>query len=326
MTFKKYIISNLFSGGTQKYVEEIMKNYSNVERITSYENLLSKNICSNDILFLQHLIYIDITPQQIIDIKEQTGCKLIITVHDFSWLISDFSQLHDNPFHKIYLEENIIIQPLIKKLFDISDMIIIPSEFTFNFYKKYFDEKNMIIFMHNDFFVDENAKFLPIIHDNVINIASIRSYTEVKGCENIDFLEYNCGEYKGYKVNVFRTGWHIPMYQEHEFFQQIEQYNIHGLLHLNKFGESYDYSLTKSFNSGLPILYNNIGSYKTRIVEKEHYFKVIEDESQYYDRELLRKNFEKMLDYIIENNGKYNNMNKSFDFECKSLYNFLFNL
>jgi hypothetical protein len=73
-------------------------------------------------------------------------------------------------------------------------------------------------------------------------------------------------------------------------------------------------------------LYNNIGSYKTRIGEKEHYFKVIEDESQYYDRDFLRKKFEKMLDYIIENNGKYNNMNKSYNFECKSLYNFLFNL
>lgn len=59
-------------------------------------------------------------------------------------------------------------------------------------------------------------------------------------------------------------------------------------------------------------MYNNIGSYKERIPQKDHYFKVIDDECQYYDRELLKKQFEKMLDYIIENNGKYNHMNKSY--------------
>jgi hypothetical protein len=326
MVFRKFIISNIFLGGTDKYISELFKNYKNLERVSCYAELESKNICSTDILFVQHLInYIDITVDHLIEIKEKTGCKIIVTAHDFSWLTPNF--LHnDKPSHIIYMQENIEVQPLVKKLFNRVDMIITPSEFTFSFYKKYFDTNNIVICPHNDFCIDENIKRVPLIHGNVINIASVRSYTEVKGCENIDFLEYNCGEYKGYKINVMRTGWHIPVYQEHDFFQQLEQYNIHGLLHLNKYGESYDYSLTKSFNSGLPILYNNVGSYKTRIKEKEHYFKVMDHESQYYDRELLRERFENMLDYIIENNGTGNEMNKSFNFECRPLYNLLFNL
>jgi hypothetical protein len=95
-------------------------------------------------------------------------------------------------------------------------------------------------------------------------------------------------------------------------------------MHLNKYGETYDYSLTKSINSGLPIVYNNIGANKTRILNKEHYFKVLDNESNYYSIKLICQAFNKYLDYIIENNGKYSNINSTYQFKRNALYNFLF--
>lgn len=314
----KYILSNNIKGGTNKYVKELISTYPHLERIVSYEALISKNISSNDTIFIQHLMNTNTSIEQLIDMKEKTGCKIIIILHDFYWFMP-YLEFHD-PF-TLYLQ-NIVINPLVKKLFDIVNLVVAPSLFLLTHYKKYF-QNNLIMNPHNDYII-ENTKNIPMIENCTIHIASLREYNTLKGSENIDFLEYNCKTYKGFTINVMRTGWHIPNYQEQEFFTQIEQYKIHGLLHLNKYADSYDYSLTKSLNSGLPILYNNIGSYKERIPQKDHYFKVIDDESQYYDRELLKKQFEKMLDYIIENNGKYNHMNKSYDFDTNTLNNFLF--
>ena len=82
-------------------------------------------------------------------------------------------------------------------------------------------------------------------------------------------------------------GDNIPLYDETNWMKTIVSNQFHGLLHLNKFGETYSYCLTKSINSGLPILYNNIGSFKERLNQNEHYIKVIDDESQYDNNNLL---------------------------------------
>jgi hypothetical protein len=88
----------------------------------------------------------------------------------------------------------------------------------------------------------------------------------------------------------------------------MSKHNFHCLLHLNKYGETYSYALTKSIYSGLPILYNNIGSFKYRIpIDTPHYKKVTDNENDYNNNELLFNTFETMLDYIIENNGLFDN-------------------
>jgi prophage antirepressor-like protein len=318
---KKYVVSNNYMGGTQKYVQELINTYQNTERIHSYEELMSKQISSNDTLFVQHLHDMNISPEHLIDVKLQTRCKIIITLHDFVWLIPINSSVE---FHTIYMKDNITIQPSIKKIFDIADLIIAPTEFVYDCYKKHFDTKNIILNPHNDYVIDKFAKNVPPIHHNVITVVNLRGYTEVKGNESIEFLKDKYKTYKGYNINLCRCGFEFPLYEEREFFHFITHFNIHGLFHLNKHGETYDYSLTKSLNSGLPILYNNIGAYKTRIPQKEQYFKAIDHENDYYNSDLLSEAFSKFLDYIIENNGKYNHVNESYEFKTNALYNYLF--
>ena len=77
----------------------------------------------------------------------------------------------------------------------------------------------------------------------------------------------------------------------------ISKYNIHGLLLLSKFGETWSYLLTKSLLTGLPLLYNNIGSHKYRIQPDEHRFSVGNEDGQ-IDLYKLWKKYEEMLTYI----------------------------
>ena len=68
---------------------------------------------------------------------------------------------------------------------------------------------------------------------------------------------------------------------------------------MNKFGETYCYSLSKFLKSGLPIIYNNIGAFKERIPIKEYYFKVFDSEKDIILNSTLENKFIELLDYII---------------------------
>ena len=48
--------------------------------------------------------------------------------------------------------------------------------------------------------------------------------------------------------------------------QVIKNNKIHALLYLNKYGETWCYSLSKAIKTGLPILYNNLGAFKERLI------------------------------------------------------------
>jgi hypothetical protein len=101
-------------------------------------------------------------------------------------------------------------------------------------------------------------------------------------------------------INWFIVGVNIPSYSENEFYDYIKKYNIHALTFLNKWGETWCYSLTKAFHSGLPIIYNNFGVFKERIPENtKHYFKVYDNEND-TDIGKLYSTFEKMISYIIK--------------------------
>ena len=132
--------------------------------------------------------------------------------------------------------------------------------------------------------------------------------------------------YKGYKINFLLVDVNIPKYDENDWYNFIIKYNFHCLLHLNKFGETYSYCLTKSINSGLPILYNNIGSFKERIPNNiDHYIKVTETEIEYINSDLLFTQFEKMMDYIIDNNGLFDISKSNNIIKYNSLCDFIFN-
>jgi hypothetical protein len=220
------------------------------------------------------------------------------------------------------------VHPSIDKLFENADVILFPSLFTITNFTRFFGHHdNFALIPHNDYRIDFTTKNIPQIIDKEVNIGVLHEYTICKGKEFIDVLSVS-NEYRNYKINWKILGVNIEYYQEDNFFEYIQKHNIHCLTLLNKWGETWCYSLTKFINSGLPFIYNNLGSFKERIPKNfGHFFKVYDDEKEYendVEYTKLKYQFHKMLDYIIENNGKFSKMNCDTTIRYNKFYDQLF--
>ena len=327
-----------YVGGSVRYLDDLKKHYKNVKfvHIKNKMSLLAiKNANPYDILFVQQLLFSDILPEDIINVKKKFGAQIVISIHDFCWFIED-NNIH-NPTNSVweqgYLYNNISkINSKIIQLFHEAAVVIHPSEFTQKHYRRFFPTHNSILEQHNDMEVNYSTKQIPNIENHTINIGFFQRLNPCKGKQNVELLykNYNNTTYRGHKINFKIVGKNISEYDESNWQDEMRKHHFHCLLHLNKYGETYSYALSKSLNSGLPILYNNIGAFKERIPnteeeDKRHYIKVIEHESEYEDKEILSKKFLEMLDYIIDHEktpftlGK-NNVTVIY----KNLYNYLF--
>jgi len=149
----------------------------------------------------------------------------------------------------------------------------------------------------------ENNAYEYLTNLEEITVASMGNLTITKGQEQIEHL-INVFDNKiihGKKIKIVYVGGKIPKYENniYSFLKLLKKYNIQGLLHLNKVGESYCYSLTKSLLSGLPILYNNIGAFKGRINKNENKFFIgVNSEDEYCNFSKLEHSFIQFIDYI----------------------------
>jgi hypothetical protein len=321
-----YIISNIPAGGAVKYLNDITLHYNKNKYIyiKSKKDLNCISLNKNDVLFIQHIINSDISLDDLINI-DKNNCKTYMSIHDFQWLLgkNDFKDVSNS-----YLlpNNNILNSPNYKKivkLFKSIDIIIHPSQFTLDIYKKFYQQNNFKLVSHNDYFINTNSIYIPSITNNIINIGNLSSFDEYKGKEYILDIMEKYKTYNNYTINFIIVGNNSPSYNESEYYEYIKKYNIHGLTYLNKWGETWCYSLTKALNTGLPIIYNNIGAFKERIHNKIQYFKAFDYE--YDDIQKIYTSFENMLDFIIDNNGKYNNFYSNKEIIYNPFYDKLFN-
>ncbi len=317
-------MTNNLIGGSGKYLSDIIKKYidCNFLFIKNSEQLKKIKFESKDILFLQTLFSTNISVADIINLKHINIFKLVISIHDFYWLTDKIKYEFYNGVHNHYLDNDIQINNDIKILFSLAADIIHPSLFTYNLFSKYIQTNNHKIIYHNDFMINNENKFIPEIINKTINIGVLHELSECKGRDYILYLKKHVVNYKNFNIQWFIVGVNIKKYDELEFFDYLSKYNIHCLTYLNKWGETWCYTLTKGINSGLPIIYNNFGAFKERIIEKEHYFKVCENENEFnnnYDKLLVM--FKKMIDYVIDNNGTF----KKMDIDKEILYNEYYN-
>ena len=325
---KIYIIHNdKLGGGTTKYVNDF-SNYYNCEIIKDSRNL-NRQYNKEDTIFIQHLLMKNIKIKYIIDIYKRYKLKIIITIHDFYWLSINNENIFNNGIHNIYLNNNIIINKDVIELFNICYKIIFPSYFLFDIFSKYFNNDNFIKIDHIDYKI-EDYDCIPKIIDNNINICNMNINTECKGKEMIEILmdRYNNNKYNDYNINFYCVNYNVDKYKENEFFSIIDKYNIHSLIHLNKWGETWSYVLTKSLLTGLPLLYNNIGVYRERIKDNNKNIIITQDENEYLeyliDKQKIYDKFEKLLDLIIENNDKYLKKEIKLEYYKNTLYDVLF--
>jgi hypothetical protein len=199
------------------------------------------------------------------------------------------------------LQNNIIVRDDIKKFFNVCDSIFHPSQFTFNEYSKYYLSHNFKIINHNDYINNTDDIIVPTIKNNTIIIGFMQNLSTCKGKQFIIHLMDNIYRYKNYDIK-----WIFPSHGENNFFDCLKKHNINCLVHLNLYGETWCYALSKSMLSGLPIIYNNFGSFKERMQRREHYFKVYDKETDILhdnNYERLCEIFKTFIDYVILNNG-----------------------
>ena len=165
-----YIIDNIPSGGSNKYLNDIINNYYEINfiNIINLDCLKYIQFKQNSILILQNLLFIDIKIHDIIDLVNKYNLRLIIPLHNFYWINNHIKDKFDDTqeWENNYLKENIKIHPDIIKLFNIAEKIICPSKFVFDIYKKYFNTFNFLIEPHNNNNINNTNNYLPKIENN----------------------------------------------------------------------------------------------------------------------------------------------------------------
>jgi glycosyltransferase involved in cell wall biosynthesis len=326
-----YYVSNILEGGARKYITDLIDIFEtsrlNFVQIKNWDdlNVYKNSFKKDDILLFQYLFNSDLAFEDIIDAKKKYGIKLVIPIHDFYFLQkaeSDFYHCH-NGIYSSYNNTSPLSPPVFN-LLKTADVIIYPSNYVKNIFDSIFIFKNAKLSRHIDYKV---CDFLDIPKvEKTINIGIINNITVYKGADYYSKL-FSIKEYGGYhiKYHVFGMNESGPSdvvfhgsYIEDEIFSLLKKNDIHGLVFLNKWGETYSYSLTKGINSGLPILYSNIGVYIERLQNNQKYFPI-------HNIKNIEVDLQKMSAMILEKQGSSSkNTIIQFEKDIPDLYRNLF--
>jgi hypothetical protein len=291
--------------GEQTYTEDDLKDatkfnelYDNIDMI-HINSILFNNLKNNYIYFFTTFLK---------DIKKY------LTIHDYQWFYPDNPNIISNDFKN--MNPNIENIQSFELLISLCSKIIFPSNNIYNNYNKYIDlnkyNDNIYIVNHCDKIINYDFKIIPKINNN-INISYIGYFINYKGSHLFEKIMEQYKDYKNYNINYHIFGnlnYNIKdidnnkniiihnEYKDNNIINQLHTNNIHGILHLSLFDESYCYAITNSINSGIPILYINNGCINERLKEDNKYFSSNEDN--------IMSRFINFLDYIIDNNNTYN--------------------
>jgi hypothetical protein len=329
---KKHILNIChLGGGTEKYMNDLKNifleynfiDFKSFDISINYSDLY-KNI---DIIHINSILFNNLKNNYIYFLEtyfEKT--KKILTIHDYQWIFPDNPNIYKENY-ELYFNNDINNEnqnnnklnslKLFNKLLEICNIIIFPSNNIYENYKNYinlekYDSYGNKIFIvnHCDKIINYNFFVIPrIIYE--INIGYIGYFVDYKGSEILKNIAKLHKNYNGIRINYHIYGninkhennedniiYHYT-YKDNEIINKLHNDNIHGIVHLSLFEESYCYALTNSINSGLPIFYLNRGSFKERLSNKS---------DKYISTELkdINDNFIKFIEYLIKNNNKNN--------------------
>jgi hypothetical protein len=324
---KKNILNiSHIGGGTDKYMKDLEKIFPeyNFIRFIDEEKNDKKNydelynfinvIHINSIISYEDFKNINDDNINLIHFLDsfESYVKKIITIHDFQWLFPDNPNILLEDFNRNILISNCNNKNIeyFKKILDKCDKIIFPDNILYINYNKLINlnsySNKIFIVNHCDKLIEYSNFYVSNIIDNTINIAFVGNFCNYKG-KNV-FIDFSkrLYKYKNYNViyHVFgeNNGFNNDddnkiilhnKYNDNEIIELLYKNNIHGIMHLSLFEETYCYALTNSINSGLPILHNNFGAFKNRLRDLEERFIIYQEDNDIYY----------FLDYIIKNNG-----------------------
>lgn len=312
---KKSKILNIshFGGGTEKYMNDIKNIYYDHEFVnfnlydsTIDYNLLYENI---DLIHINSVIFNNLIYNYTYFFNTfLKNTKKYLTIHDYQWLFP-----HDpNIIYDTFLLNKPLSSDIesFENLLSLCSKIIFPTKNIYNNYNIHINLSKFkdIIYIvnHCDKIINYNFKVIPKV-ENIINIAYIGYFINYKGCNILKKISFENKYYKDYKVLYHVFGYiceseignnydniiFYNSYKDSEIITEMHNKNIHGIMHLSLFEESYCYALTNSINSGIPILYINRGSFSERLGIYEKFVQCTLDniDNVYLD----------FLEYILKN-------------------------
>ena len=303
---KEYlIIHNNLCGGSHKWVMDLRRRLGiTTPLISSLAQLVGRLEAASTrkrrvqiIIVINSFLSTDITADDILDLHDEYTLNTVIPIHDWYWFCPGTD--HTISIHNVYLRGDFKLAPTTVDLFRKCDSIVCPTDFVCDRVRAAYGYSNLIKEGWVDYDVRDRITRTKLSKDGGVNIGVLVDCSECKGSEQICHLREKYSD-----ISILRVGMEIEKYEDsmESFLALIKKHNIHGLLYLNKWGETWCYGLTKGLFSGLPILYNDIGSFKERIPKDEPKYMINNsDEAEYYDYSTLEMNFERFLSYIRAN-------------------------
>jgi len=302
-------------GGTEKYMNDLKKifiNYEFIDFTTFDENINYDDMYKNiDIIHLNSILFNNLKNDYVYFFSNFfKNSKKYITIHDYQWLFPD----DPNILKSLFLNKKSSFVEYFNTLLSLSDKIIFPS---YNIYINYshhinlnkYNEKIFIV-NHMDKIINHNFLVIPKIN-NTINIAFIGYFVSYKGSEVFRDISNNYINFNNYNINYHIFGLLHDnnmenysnliihnKYNDNDIIELLHKNNIHGIVHLSQFEESYCYALTNSINSGIPIFYIDYGCITERLGSNDKYFLSNMDD--------INEIYKEFIEYIIKNNNTNN--------------------
>ena len=255
--------------------------------------------------------------------------KIVFIIHDYHLLFpNNPNPIKNNSLNDIPEPDNLLF---VNDLFSKCNLIVFNSHNCLNNYKKYVNMDNYkhIITNTTPDILTNNYDIYPKVK-SVYNIGIIgRTYARHKGKELIEKINNILPENKYifkllgvnrkditancYKKNVHYCG----EYDNKEIFDLVDTHQIDIFIFVSVFEETYSYALSIAMQTGLPIFYNDIGSYEERLYGRKNVYpfsennldilpKLINDNIDKNNANMSNPVLYKKSMAIYNNNGDYN--------------------
>ena len=333
---KNIMIISHRGGGTERYVSDLKKLYTDYNFIHFNENEDINNYNNIDLIHINSFFTFNlINNYNQFFMNNFNNIEKIITIHDYQWIYPNDPNILSYNFNK--KEYNTRNVNNFVELLNLCKYVIFPS---YNILKNYnsiinFEsneelKSKIVVSPHCDIFINhKNIKINKI--DKYINVAFIGNFIEYKGSRLFKYLFNQLKYFNGYEIKYHVFGYlsdeekndkvihdnfvYHYAYDENNLLLLLEKFNIHIITHFSLFEESYCYALTQSINSGIPIIYLNHGSLTERLDPNQNpkkYFPTSFNE--------LLVNFNNILIYIYENQNYKFIGNNNYELQNVKLY------
>ena len=292
-------ICHQFGGGTKCYMDFLLSKYIDIKIIDSniikINNLFNSKInemnddsFTNKTIILHHLLGLgDIINKNIVNIIEKNKSKikkLIFVVHDYFLLYPKNPNPIKNKDDIIPEQQNIKFAEYFLKL---CDVVVFNSNNCYNNFHKYINLNNYnciitnsvpdILTTNYDIYPSTKKHYnigvlgkLEYVHkgrDLLKNIAN-----GLKSNYTIKVFGNTCDQFpEGFYPNNIKL---LGSYDNINIFKILEKEQIDMFLFVSTFEETYSFTLSIAMQTGLPIIYNDLGSYRERLLGRTNVFSI----------------------------------------------------